>query len=231
MCGRFTLTKPPDTITQHFALPKSASAAARPRYNIAPSQTVLAVRVRPGQAARELAQPQWGLIPAWTRDLKTCPKPINARAETIASRPAFRDAFNVRRCLIPADGFYEWQPAGKRKQPWFIHRADDGLFAFGGLWDAWCDPATGELVETCAIITTAPNDLMAQVHDRMPLILDPADYDAWLSPRQPPPTELLRPYPPCEMRMHPVSPLVGSPSNDQPECREAISRGAVAPGG
>lgn len=225
MCGRFTLAKPPDAITRHFALPPSALAAARPRYNIAPAQPVLAVRVRAGQTERELAQPQWGLLPAWTRDPGTGPRPINARAETITSRPAFRDSFKTRRCLIPADGFYEWQPAGKRKQPWYIHRADGEIFAFGGLWEEWRDPATGNSVESCAIMTTAPNAFVARVHDRMPLILDPADYDVWLSPLHPPPAGLLRPYPARELRMYPVSPLVGNPANDRPECREPMALG------
>ncbi|MGH9520578.1 MAG: SOS response-associated peptidase [Terriglobales bacterium] len=224
MCGRFTLTKSPDAISRQFELPPDALPGAAPRYNIAPSQPLYVVRAAgDGSPAREIIRALWGLIPGWTRDLATAPRPINARAETITARPAFRESFKTRRCLIPADGFYEWQAVGKRKQPWFIHRGDDELFAFGGLWDRWHDPATARWIESCTIITTAPNQLLAPVHNRMPLILAPRDYDAWLAPAHPSPTELLRPFPAEELRMYAVSPLVGNAANDRPECREPLS--------
>lgn len=193
MCGRFTLTKPPDTITRHFATPAEATEF-QPRYNIAPLQTVHAVRMPMEGGGRELIEAQWGLIPAWSRDPKSGLRPINAKAETLTARPMFRESFQHRRCLIPADGFYEWQVVGKRKQPWYIHRKDDDLFAFGGLWEGWQDPFSGNWVTTCAIVTTPPNELLAPVHDRMPLIIAKSDYDTWLSPAHAPPPELLRPF-------------------------------------
>ena len=216
MCGRFTLAKPPDALTRHFALPRHAAAAA-PRYKIAPSQAVSAVRTIPDGSDREMVDLSWGLLPFWSRDPKGM-RTINARAETIAAKPAFREPFRKRRCLIPADGFYEWQWLGKRKQPWYIHRADGELFAFGGLWDRWRDPATGDCIESCAIVTTAPNPLIAPVHDRMPLILAPADYEAWLSPLASDPSPLLKPFPADLLRMHRVGTGVGSPANNTPEC-------------
>lgn len=216
MCGRFTLTKPPDLVTQHFSVP---AAAASPRYNIAPTQTVWAVRASQ-DGVRELIQPVWGLIPAWTRELSDAVYLINARAETLSEKPAFRNAFRERRCLIPADGFYEWQQTvGKLKQPWYIQLQDSGLFGFGGLWEEWRSPS-GEIVNSCAIVTVAANEAMAPVHDRMPLILAPEAYDAWLAPREAGPSEILQPYPSELLRLHPVSTEVNRPGNDHPGCRE-----------
>lgn len=221
MCGRFTLTKPPDLITQHFAVDRAASAIAKPRYNIAPMQTVYAVRLNAAAGSRELTEPRWGLIPSRTRDPKTATRLINARAETVATKPAFRDSYRARRCLIPADGFYEWQPSGKRKQPWYIYLRNEALFAFAGLWDQWHD-SNGACIESCTIVTTAPNEVLAPIHDRMPVIIAPKDYEAWLSPSDRTPDELLRPYPAEAFRAHPVSALVGSPGNDVPGCREPV---------
>lgn len=217
MCGRFTLTKPPDLVTQHFSVP---AASATPRYNIAPTQAVWAVRAGQG-GTRELIQPVWGLIPSWTRDLAGAVRLINARAETLSEKPAFRNAFRERRCLIPADGFYEWQAVGKRKQPWYIQLQDGGLFGFGGLWEEWRNP-NGEAVNSCTIVTVAANEAMAPVHDRMPLILPPEVYDAWLAPGKPGPSELLQPYPSEYLRLHPVSTEVNRPGNDHPSCREPL---------
>lgn len=230
MCGRFTLSKGPDAITRHFAVAAPAGTPA-PRYNIAPSQPVLAVRLAGAAGARELVPLQWGLVPRWSRDAASGPRPINARAETLSARPAFREAFQQRRCLIAADGFYEWQAAagGGREQPWYIHRHDDELFAFGGLWERWTHPVSGDALESCTIVTTAPNPLLARLHDRMPLILPPEAYEAWLSPQGPPPNELLRPFPADELRMHPVGTRVGRPDYDCPDCRAPIALAAGAP--
>jgi len=217
MCGRFTLTKPPDQITRHFAVPP---AATRPRYNIAPTQTVWAVRAAQ-DGSRELMQPTWGLIPSWTREPAGAARLINARAETLTQKPTFRAAFRERRCLIPADGFYEWQPVGKRKQPWYIQLQDGGVFGFGGLWERWRS-LDGELIESCAIVTVPANEAMAAVHDRMPLILAPENYDAWLAPGQSRPAELLQPYPSERLRLYPVSTLVNRPGNDAPACCQPL---------
>src|SRR6185437_894327 len=226
MCGRFTLSKPPDLLTQHFGIPPGLPGpvhnAATPRYNIAPSQTVLAARVGADAAARELAALQWGLLPKWSRDPASAPRPINARAETLASRPAFREAFRARRCLIPADGFYEWQLEGKRKQAWYIHRPDHELFAFAGLWEQWRDAATSDAIESCALITTTPNELLAPIHDRMPVIVAPEDFEEWLAPDSEPQAHLLRPYPASELRAHRVGTMVGNPRAQGPECCQPL---------
>ena len=226
MCGRFTLTQPPDTIARHFALGAAAPRAAKPRYNIAPTQTVCAVRVNAATGARELIEPRWGLIPSWSR-APAGSGLVNARAETLATKPAFRESFRSRRCLIPADGFYEWQAAGGRKQPWYIAMEDDSLFAFAGLWDAWRAPG-GNTVLSCVIVTTAPNERLRAVHDRMPVIVPPADYDTWLGASVAETlAPLLRPYPSAALRMHPVSSLVSRPENDLPACREPLPDAAT----
>jgi putative SOS response-associated peptidase YedK len=215
MCGRFTLTKPPDIITQHFGLNESIEALGTPRYNIAPTQTIVALRHVEGR--RELVPARWGFVPAWAKNSN--PPLINARADTLAQKPSFREAFRQRRCLIPADGFYEWQPAGKRKQPWFISLLNQEIFAFAGLWEAWRAP-DGTLTPTCTIITTTPNQRLASIHDRMPAIIPPAAYDEWLVGDNP--AALLAPYPAEAFQLHPVAGTVSSPHNDSPECSQAI---------
>ncbi|HXR96665.1 MAG TPA: SOS response-associated peptidase [Terriglobales bacterium] len=218
MCGRFTLTKPPDIITQHFGLAGHGGmdALCMPRYNIAPTQTIFALRHIEGR--RELIPARWGLIPAWAKNANA--PLINARADTLALKPSFREAFRQRRCLIPADGFYEWQPAGKRKQPWFISLVNQEVFAFAGLWEAWRAP-DGTLTPTCAIITTTPNERLASIHDRMPAIIPPAAYDEWLVGDNP--AALLAPYPAEAFQLHPVAATVSSPRNDSPECNQAVA--------
>lgn len=217
MCGRFTLTKPPDIITQHFGLAGDDSweAFATPRYNIAPTQTIFALRHIEGR--RELIPARWGFVPSWAKN-SNAPL-INARADTLAQKPSFREAFRQRRCLIPADGFYEWQPAGKRKQPWFISLLNQQIFAFAGLWEAWRAP-DGTVTPTCTIITTTPNERLASLHDRMPAIIPPAAYDDWLLGDNP--AALLTPYPAEAFQFHPVAATVSSPHNDTPECSQAI---------
>lgn len=216
MCGRFTLFEPAEELAQVFGL--SAAALPGPRYNIAPSQPIAAVRLCPEGSGRELAMLRWGLIPSWARDPSIGNRMINARAETAATMPAFRSAFRSRRCLVPANGFYEWKRLGGRKQPYHIRMRDGRPFAIAGLWERWQDPS-GHALESCALITTGANGLLAPIHDRMPVIVPPSDYDAWLSA---PEAEgdrllsLLRPYPPWEMTADEVGPQVNNPANDFP---------------
>ncbi|MBL8849492.1 MAG: SOS response-associated peptidase [Planctomycetaceae bacterium] len=210
MCGRYTLRATPAELVEIFGLFREPDV--RPRYNIAPTQNVLAIRFDENATPREPVQLRWGLIPSWSKDAR---KPlINARGDTVAVKPAFRSAFKKRRCLIAADGFYEWQALEGRKQPHHIRLRDGRPFAFAGLWERWGD------IESCAIITTEANDLIATIHDRMPVILPPDAWDAWLMPDGGN-TELLRPYPPEEMELHPVSLTVNNPRNDTPACLEA----------
>ena len=218
MCGRFSLTGSAPTLLSHFNVQESVVWDGR--YNLTPSQEVLTM-VQPAGALRQLRRMRWGLIPSWAKDPTIGNQLINARAETVATKPAFRAAFRERRCLILTDGFYEWEAQGRRKRPWFIRMQDGRPFAFAGLWDRWTDPE-GRAVESCTIITTTPNDLIRRFHHRMPVILSPADYDVWLdgeirdAERLPP---LLAPYPPEAMTAYPVSPLVNNPANDSPACQ------------
>jgi putative SOS response-associated peptidase YedK len=168
---------------------------------------------------------RWGLIPAWTKDLKKAREPINAKAETVADLPSFRDAFRRRRCLIPADGFYEWKQEGGRKQPVYIRMKDGEPFAFAGLWEHW-EGQDGHVIESCTLLTTEPNELLAQVHTRMPVILDPTDYNQWLDPDVQEVTDLkpvLHPYPPDQMTYYPVNLRVNNPRNDDRLCVEPLS--------
>jgi len=218
MCGRFSLGASATTLASHFNIQETLEVAAR--HNVAPTQEVLTV-IQPAGATRQLSRMRWGLIPAWAKDPTIGGKLINARAETVATKPAFRRPLRERRCLIPTDGFYEWEPQGQRKRPWFIRMRDGRLFAFAGLWDRWSNPA-GKAVESCTIITTTPNDLIRPFHHRMPVILASNDYDLWLDggiqdvDRLLP---LLAPYPPEEMAAYPVSRLVNNPANDSPACQ------------
>ena len=218
MCGRFTLKTPVETLAEVFELPTAPELP--PRFNIAPSDAVAAVRVAGPEPVRELALLRWGLVPPWAEEPKAGSRMINARAETVATNGAFRSAFRRRRCLVPADGFYEWQRQEHGKQPFYIHMRDDAPFAFAGLWEVW-EGKDGTVLETCTVITTEPNELMQPIHNRMPVILDRADYARWLDPRMNDPELLkafLRPFPSEKMAAYPVSRLVNSPSNDAPEC-------------
>ncbi len=218
MCGRFTLTVDPADLKDTFdayIFPTQFS----PRFNISPTQPVLAI---PNDAKNRADFFLWGLIPSWSKDPTIGNKLINARGETIAEKPSFRGGFKYKRCLIPADGFYEWkaQSGAKTKTPYFIHMKDHKPFAFAGLWDEWQSP-DGDAVRTCTIITTEPNDLMSALHNRMPVILHPKDYDLWLDLAPQTPDKLLhliKPYPADNMSAYPVSTLVNKPGNDQPEC-------------
>jgi len=218
MCGRFAFWASRKRIEEEFALEDVPELP--PRYNIAPGTDIAAIRKRP-ESSRELALLHWGLIPAWAKDKKTGYRMINARAESVTSKPAFRNAFRYRRCLIPANGFYEWQKTGGRKQPWFITLKGKDLFAFAGLWERWKNPRDEtEVIESCTIITTASNGLVKRLHDRMPVILLPGDYGNWLKEGAETGelAALLSPLPSETMEAWPVSPLVNNPRNDVPDC-------------
>jgi putative SOS response-associated peptidase YedK len=216
MCGRFTLTQPAN-IAAKFGLDNFAPVEPEfytPRFNVAPTQRIVVIPTKDMQ--REARRMRWGLIPYWAKDIKIGASLINARAESIASKPAFRSAFASRRCLIPADGFYEWQQTPHGKEPYRIVLASGELFAFAGLWERWRSPE-GETIESCCIVTCAPNELAARFHDRMPVIIAPEDYDTWLSGTPQQAHALLRPYPAQQMRAYPVSAKVNRPANDTPE--------------
>ena len=223
MCGRFSQTATPDMIAEQFEI--NEPPLFKPRYNIAPSQQVATIRLNPEAAKRECVMLRWGLIPSWAKDSKIGNQCINAKAETVAEKPSFRSAFNKRRCLVIADGFYEWQLQGKQKQPMWIGLKSKRPFAFAGLWEHW-KPAEGEPLETCTIITTQPNVLMQSIHNRMPVILAPQNYETWLDPAfQHVDTlnALLRPFPTEHMTAFPVSTLVNNPRHDAPQCLEPVS--------
>lgn len=220
MCGRYTLRVSPAELAEIFEVVNSFDWS--PRYNIAPTQTVAAVRAAPDGSGRELSLLKWGLIPSWAKDPKIGSTLINARADTVATKPSFRSAFRKRRCLIAVDGFYEWQavPGQKAKQPYLISVKDAPAFAFAGLTEHWTSPE-GTPVDTCTIITTTANSLMQSIHNRMPVILDRADYDRWLDPKNQDPQEvfpLLTQFPADRMQAVPVSTRVNSPRNESPEC-------------
>jgi len=230
MCGRFTLTDPNADLAVQFNLPEIP--AMQPRYNIAPTQPVAAVRTARESKGRELVMLQWGLIPFWAKDPKIGARMINARSETAAEKPSFRAAFRRRRCLVIADGFYEWQKQNGNKQPFFIHLRDARPFAFAGLWEHWEGP-DDSIIESCTLLTCDPNDFLRAVHNRMPVILDPEHYDLWLNPEvQQPDTlqPLLRPYAAEDMDAYPVSRYVNSPGNDSPKCIEPLPEAQHLPG-
>jgi putative SOS response-associated peptidase YedK len=222
MCGRYVLTVPGDLLASAFGLEEVPEIA--PRYNVAPSQVVPIVR-RAGDGSRELVFARWGLIPHWAKEAAIGNRLINARADGLTEKPSFRDSFRRRRCLVPADGFYEWQKVGARKQPWLLRLAGGAPFAFAGLWSAWTDPATREALETVTIVTTEPNELAARVHDRMPVILPAEARAVWLDPDSEKQRllDLLVAYPAAEMEAYPVSTRVGSPANDDAGLIEPIA--------
>ena len=229
MCGRYTLSSPADLIADLFGLTEMPELALR--FNIAPTQEAPVVRVRKeagnseATGRRRLDLLRWGLVPFWADDPKIGNRMINARAESVATKPAFRRSFERRRCLVVADGYYEWKKEGVGKQPYRVHRPDDRPFAFAGLWDRWYDrgggqPGDAPPLDSFTIVTTDASPEIAGLHDRMPVVVDPADFDLWLDPAT---TDLvrlealLRPSA-ADLEAYPVSRLVNSPSNDAPEC-------------
>ena len=218
MCGRYTLRTPVEKLAEEFGFDAS-SVEVPPNYNVAPTQEVAAVLAEGGERRLELLR--WGLIPSWADDPGIGSRMINARAETAPEKPSFRRAFRERRCLIPADGFYEWKRTDGAKQPYYIRMRKGRPFAFAGLWETWNDDGGPEL-RSCAILTTAPNALAGEIHDRMPVILPASSYDAWLDPgaEKEELVALLAPYPEAEMEAYPVSRFVNSPSNNDPRCIE-----------
>jgi putative SOS response-associated peptidase YedK len=218
MCGRYSFTQLAETITDKFQVKEVPPLS--PRYNIAPTQQVGTVYVNSESSERQFKMLRWGLIPSWAKDRKMGAKLINARAETVAEKPAFRAAFKKRRCLILADGFYEWQTQNGEKQPFYFRLEEGEPFAFAGLWEHW-KKGEGEPLETCTIITTEGNELMLPIHNRMPVIIDPKDYEQWLDPKLGK-TELLQPYPTEKMMCYPVSTQVNNPKSDRPECIQPI---------
>ncbi|NEO95768.1 MAG: SOS response-associated peptidase [Moorea sp. SIO3G5] len=218
MCGRFTLTTIGVSLARALNLDDVPTQEAR--YNIAPTQLVATVLNPSNDSERQWQLLRWGLIPSWAKDIKIGAKLINARAETVAEKPAFRSAFRRRRCLVVADGFYEWRRKDGKKQPLYFQIKDKRPFAFAGLWERWKNPA-GEIIASCTIITTVANDLISPIHDRMPVILEPSDYDLWLHDQvsqrellQP----LLIPYDAQKMSVYPVSTTVNNVRNNSPDC-------------
>jgi putative SOS response-associated peptidase YedK len=215
MCGRFSLTSGDRDIEAEFGV--KVPPGYRPRYNIAPTQEVIAVAVEGGRALQTF---RWGLIPSWAKDPKIGNKLINAKAETLFEKPSFRAAAKARRCLVLADGFYEWCQTEKGKIPMYIRLKQKKPFGLAGLWESW-QSLEGQTVRTCTIITTEPNDLMQPIHNRMPVIVPDGLIDLWLDPRLKSINELepiLKPYAASEMEAYAVSRMVNSPANDRPEC-------------
>lgn len=233
MCGRFTLRAPAEAIASLFNLDEMTQVV--PRYNIAPTQPVGIVRMNPAREAREWTHVLWGLIPSWSKDPTMGARLINARSETVREKPSFRAAFKRRRCLVPADGFYEWKKIGKRKQPYHI-TVDDGapgaegaepLFAIAGLWESWSSP-DGSILESCTLLTTEANEAMEPLHHRMPVIIEPEDYAMWLGSGRDEERDyldnlhhLMRPYPSAPISAREVSMYVNNSRNEGAECLAA----------
>ena len=211
MCGRYMITTSLEAIQRLFQVSDRPNLAAR--YNVAPTQRVPIVRLQPERAGRELVLVRWGLIPHWAKDAKIGNRLINARAESVARTPAFRDAFRHRRCLVVADGFYEWRTKGGPRHPYLVRMASREPFAFAGLWAWWRSPE-GEGVESCTIVTTTANPLLATIHDRMPVVLAPADYEAWLEADSEEAQALLEPSDDAELEVVAVSDRVNNVRND-----------------
>jgi putative SOS response-associated peptidase YedK len=223
MCGRYRLSRTKQIVEAHFSS-VSGEEDWNPRYNIAPTQLVPVIRQNPKQPIRELSLLRWGLIPSWMKDSSGAATMINARSETAGTKPAFRDALKSRRCLIPADGFYEWERVGKTKQPHCFEVGNAQMFAFAGIWDRWKGPS-GTWVKTCSILTTTPNAVTSAVHDRMPVILDPDSYDLWLDPGMQDASTvsgMLKPYDALLMRRYPISTRINHVANDDEECSAPV---------
>lgn len=225
MCGRYKLTAKERWLSEYFSIPAEDLEWAA-RWNIAPTDEVATIRQDRKEPKRKFAKMRWGLIPYWAKDTSIGTKAINAVSETAAEKPMFRESIKYRRCLMPADGFYEWKQMGpKNKQAYNIGMKDDGLFAFAGLWDRWESP-DGKTIESCTILTTEANVLLKDIHERMPVILSPDDYDLWLDPGVTDPAriaDLLKSFDARLMCVRPVSSTVNNVKNDVPECAEEVS--------
>lgn len=227
MCGRFTLKTPAKALAEHFGLSLGVAQQGllfQPRYNIAPTQNVSVVRAG-ADGQREAVSLRWGLVPSWSKDGPSGRPLINARSETVADKPSFRSAYRRRRCLIPADGFFEWQTSGKRKQPFYIRQPSEEPMSFAGLWEIWDGTKIGMgQIESCVVLTTAANNTVAQLHDRMPVILSPDDYDCWLDPAVKEQDQmdainaLLQPATDQFLTFDPVTTFVNKAMNEGPEC-------------
>jgi putative SOS response-associated peptidase YedK len=216
MCGRYAFFSPAEAVKRVFALDELPEL--EPRYNIAPTQDVPAVRMGE-EGARKAAMLHWGLVPKWAKERAIGNRMINARAETVAEKPSFREALKKRRCLVLADGWYEWQVAPGGKQPWFIHRKDAQPFAFAGLWERWKDPAGGTMLESCTIVTTDAAESIRKIHERMPVVLEAADWDRWLDTAFSDTAKLTGMLAPCDPKIleaWPVSREVNAPRNQGP---------------
>jgi len=228
MCGRYGRRADKQRIAEWMQTHNTSvfdDSYFEPSYNIAPQSFQPVVRPDPETGERELTVMRWGLIPFWAKDSKMAFNTINAKAETIMTSSVYREAMKRRRCLVPADWFYEWKKLDERtKQPYAIGMKDDGLFAFAGLWETWKDKATGQTLETYTIITTDPNELLEPIHNRMPVILHKREYGRWMEPGEPshPPVDLLRPFPAEEMKAWKVSRAVGNVRNNRPELIEPV---------
>ena len=235
MCGRFVQASSPELLVSRFGVDEVVAPVHEPSYNVAPRASVYAVRDRRGGDHEEmgggrrryLSELRWGLIPSWATDPKVGDRMINARAESLADKPAFERAFRRHRCLVPAEGFYEWQRRGARKQPMFIHRRDGEPMAFAGLWAAWRDgdAPDADWTRSCTIVTTSANDIVAPLHDRMPVVLEERSWDAWLDPDAPDPgalAPLLRPASDDLLVAYPVGTAVNSADHDGPNLVERV---------
>jgi putative SOS response-associated peptidase YedK len=223
MCGRYRLSRRKQIVEEYFDCP-SDELDWFPRYNIAPTQPVPVIRQHPKKPARDLSLMKWGLVPSWAKDASVGASMINARSETASTKPAFRDALKLRRCLIPADGFYEWKRTATSKQPYCFEVSEGELFAFAGLWEGWKD-ASGNWLRTCSILTTTPNAVTSPIHDRMPVILASDSYDLWLDPGMQNVAEVSALLKPCDarlMRCHPVSTRINKVVNDDEECSRPV---------
>ena len=219
MCGRFARRSTQEVLADWFGVEMEDMPWFAPSYNIAPQSTQPVVRLNADTGKREFAPMRWGLVPYWAKDAKIGYSTINARAEEVASKPLYREALKRRRCLIPADAFYEWQKlSAKARRPFAFGMANGEPYAFAGLWERW-RPKEGEPLETFTILTTDPNEIAEKVHDRMPVILERSDYSRWMEPGEPErlPVDLLKPYPAEKMRSWPVSERVGNVRNDDQE--------------
>ena len=226
MCGRYRLSRRKQIIEEYFDT-ADWQDDWNPRYNIAPTQNVPVIRQNPKEPVRQISTMRWGLIPHWAKDASGAANTINARSESAATKAAFRDPLKYRRCLVPADAFYEWKRTATSKQPFCFEVNEGELFAFAGLWDGWKN-ADGQWIKTCSILTTIPNSVTSAVHDRMPVILHPDSYDLWLDPGMTDVgviSELLKPYDARLMRCYPVSSRVNHVGNDDQECSRPVEIG------